>query len=152
MKGRRPKPTSWRVIEGNRGRRPLNRNEPRPTPTMPTVPAHLSDAARTEWDRLAPQLHALGLLTELDRAMFAVVCVAIADVAEAEQRIAQFGKFMKGSRGQPIRSPYVRIRDDALAILHRFAIEFGLTPASRGRISVPTLRPQPTDPASKYTS
>jgi len=30
MAGRKPKPTALKIIEGNPGKRPLNKNEPKP--------------------------------------------------------------------------------------------------------------------------
>jgi phage terminase small subunit len=67
MRGRRPKPTALKEMLGNPGKRPLNRNEPKPVQAMPTCPAHLSSTAKTERKRLAAQLHTLGILTQLDR-------------------------------------------------------------------------------------
>ena len=53
----------------------------------PKPPDFLSAAAKAEWDRLAPELHRLGLLTVLDHGPFAALCQATAmwsEVLEAE--------------------------------------------------------------------
>ena len=71
MRGRRPKPTSLKLIEGNPGKRPLDRNEPRPSPGVPTCPAHLNPSAKAEWKRLARQMLTLGMITDLDRSVLA---------------------------------------------------------------------------------
>lgn len=78
MRGRRPKPTALKVLEGNPGKRPLNRREPQPLRSIPTCPAHLSPTAKGEWKRLAGQLHRLGILSQLDRAALAAYCQATA--------------------------------------------------------------------------
>ena len=74
MRGRKPKPTSLRVIEGNPGKRPLNTREPKPVRGAPTCPAHLSPTAKAEWKRLIGQLVELGMISLLDRAALAAYC------------------------------------------------------------------------------
>ena len=41
------------------------------------------------------------------------------------------------AHGYPVQSPYVSIANRQAEIMMRIAFEFGFTPASRGRISVP---------------
>jgi phage terminase small subunit len=79
MKGRRPLPTNWKVLRGNHGKRPLNRNEPQPEipDKPPEPPDYLGGGyAREEWVRLVPELHALGLLTSIDVSLLGVYCSA----------------------------------------------------------------------------
>ena len=71
MAGRKPKPTSLKVLEGNPGKRQLNPNEPKPDASIPKCPAWLSKEAKREWKRLVPFLEQAGLLTQVDRAAFA---------------------------------------------------------------------------------
>jgi len=52
LRGPAPKPTSLVVLEGNRGKRSLNGNEPRPRAVKPKCPAYLDDYAVAEWKRL----------------------------------------------------------------------------------------------------
>lgn len=40
-RGRKPKPTAIKELEGNPGKRPLNANEPRPERKAPRCPAWL---------------------------------------------------------------------------------------------------------------
>jgi hypothetical protein len=44
--GRRPKPTRLKLITGNPGKRPLNRNEPNPKRIIPACPDFLQGEAR----------------------------------------------------------------------------------------------------------
>lgn len=83
MRGRRPKPTRLKVLTGNPGKRPLNTDEPKPEVATPECPAELGPVARREWDRLACELTALRILTNLDRAALAAYCGAYAMWAEA---------------------------------------------------------------------
>ncbi|MBT6386690.1 MAG: phage terminase small subunit P27 family, partial [Alphaproteobacteria bacterium] len=56
MRGRKPKPTHLKAITGNPGKRPLNRDEPRPEIAVPECPPELSPAAQREWQRLVGEL------------------------------------------------------------------------------------------------
>ena len=84
MRGRTPKPTRLKMLTGNPGKRALNGNEPRPEAAIPECPAELGPVARTEWDRLAGELAALRLLTNLDRAVaWATDMTALAPLTQA---------------------------------------------------------------------
>jgi phage terminase small subunit len=50
--GPKPKPTELKIIEGNPGKRPLNKNEPRPPRLSPQCPNWLLPEAKKEWKRL----------------------------------------------------------------------------------------------------
>ena len=95
QKGRKPKPTAIKMLEGNPGKRPLNMLEPTPENKMPTCPDWLEDEAKAEWDRLAVPLFNLKILTELDMAPFALYCQAYARWKEAEEFISQHGSIVK---------------------------------------------------------
>ena len=74
QRGRKPKPTAVKVLEGNPGKRSLNTGEPKPEKKAPRCPAWLEDEAKKEWKRMAKQLEHLGILTEIDMAAFAGYC------------------------------------------------------------------------------
>src|SRR5690348_1570814 len=131
MRGRPPKPTRLKVLTGNPGKRPLNRDEPRPEPVIPECPAELGPVARREWDRLAGQLAALRMLTELDRAALAMYCSAYAMWVDAIAKIGALGTVVRSPQGFPIQNPFVAIANRQCEIMMRIASEFGFTPASR---------------------
>jgi P27 family predicted phage terminase small subunit len=137
MRGRRPKPTRLKLLTGNPGKRPMNRNEPRPEEAIPECPPELSPLARKEWDRLVGELSSLRMLTKLDRAALAAYCGAYALWAEAMEAIQKYGAMIKSPQGFPIQSPYLSIANRQAEIMMRIASEFGFTPASRSRISAP---------------
>ena len=143
MRGRKPKPTSVKILAGNPGKRKLNRNEPAPAVTLPACPIELSPGAKAEWDRLVSDLAALRMLTNLDRAALAAYCEAYAMWIEAITAVRKFGAMVKSPSGYPMQSPYIAIANKQAEIMMRIASEFGFTPASRSRISVPSAR-EPT--------
>ena len=106
------------------------------------MPAWLPPGAKREWKRVAPELEAVGLLTEVDMLAFASYCIA-ADQLERATRA------LKPTRAN--RRPEIQITDNgyetvsgtelmrrnAVKEIRAFAAEFGFTPAQRSRISVP---------------
>jgi len=91
-RGRKPKPTHLKLIEGNPGKRPIRTGPDRPATAMPEPPEHLNELARAEWERVAHGLHALRLLETVDRAALAAYCVAYARWVQAERAIAEMAK------------------------------------------------------------
>lgn len=133
-RGRKPTPTAIKELEGNPGKRPLNKSEPKPTKKAPACPKWLEPEAKKEWRRLAKQMEQLGILTEVDMAAFAGYCQAYARWKEAEEFITQHGTIVKTPSGYWQQVPQVSIAQTYLKIMNRFAEQFGLTPSSRSRI------------------
>jgi P27 family predicted phage terminase small subunit len=82
-----------------------------------------------------PELHALGLLTEVDRAALALYCASYGRWVEAEKQLASNGLTVLSPSGYEQKSPWLTIADKAMEQLRRFISEFGLSPASRTRVS-----------------
>ena len=136
MRGRKPKPTSLKLIEGNPGRRPFRGHEPQPPASQPTCPAHLSPTAKSEWKRLAQSLNKIGLLTQVDRAVLAAYCQAYGRWVEAERRLAETPVLLKTPAGYVQPSPWLTIANKQLELMAKFMAELGLTPSSRSRLAI----------------
>jgi P27 family predicted phage terminase small subunit len=137
MRGRKPKPTLLKVLDGNPGRRPLNDREPDPAQGIPVRPDWLDAEAQAEWDRVSQELSDMGTLTLADRAALAAYCTAWSRWVEAEGMVKKFGMIVKSpEKGFPMKSPYLSIADQALETMRKLMVEFGLTPSSRSRIRV----------------
>jgi P27 family predicted phage terminase small subunit len=126
-----------KILTGNPGKRALNKSEPRPDPVVPACPPELGPGAQREWYRLVGDLSKFDLITSLDRAALAAYCGAYALWAEATEAIQKFGTMVKSPNGFPMQSPYIAIANRQAEIMMRIASEFGFTPASRSRISMP---------------
>lgn len=135
--GRKPKPTSQKILEGNPGKRPLNRNEPQFSGEV-TCPKHLNKIAKSEWKRVSKELSAQGLLTTVDRSTLAAYCTNYARWVEAEENLAKPNtKLVYVTKsGYPLPNPFIAVAKTAMDQMHKFAIEFGFTPSSRSRLSV----------------
>lgn len=133
-RGRKPKPTALKLLEGNPGKRPINENEPIPPKGTVKCPTWLEPEAKKEWKRLAPSLEAMGVLTQADLTAFAGYCQAYARWKEAEEFISQHGSIFQTPSGYVQQVPQVSIAQQNLKIMQSFCSEFGLMPATRARI------------------
>lgn len=118
MRGRKP---NLRVIEGGaaKGR-------------CPSAPAWLSEHAKSEWKRSAPQLHARNLLTADTAATLESYCVAVGLVRECEETMARDGRFVMGEDGLKPH-PAFKMQSAAMREARLLAAEMGLTPHRRGQ-------------------
>jgi P27 family predicted phage terminase small subunit len=136
MRGRKPKPTHLKIIEGNPGRRPINGAEPKPPGSQPTCPAHLSPTAKAEWKRLAHDLNKIGLLTLIDRAVLAAFCQSYGRWVEAERKLTETPPLLKTPAGYVQQSPWLTIANKERELMAKFMAELGLTPSSRSRLAI----------------
>ena len=121
-----------------RGRKPRARSLTAPTAAapLPRCPAHLSEAARNEWRRLAGPLHASGILTTADRAALAAYCQAWARWVEAEERLKETPPLIRTPSGYVQQSPWLSIANKQIELMGRFMAELGLTPSARSRLGL----------------
>lgn len=138
MAGRPPKPTRMKELAGNPGKRSLNKTEPKPSGKRPPCPAHIQGEAKKEWNRVTKQLLAQGLLSEVDRAALAAYCQAWARwvQAEEEMRKQDFCMVTLTDKGYPVVSPWLGVANQSMKQMLRFLTEFGMTPASRSKVTV----------------
>jgi P27 family predicted phage terminase small subunit len=132
--GRKPKPTALRLIEGNREHRPINANEPKPSPIAPRPPEYLTGKALSVWQELAPKLERLGILTEVDGLAFSALCIEWAEYVKL--RTAEGESIQTFESGAKQVAPEVSVSHKCLTQLIKLFGEFGLTPSSRSRLSI----------------
>lgn len=148
IRGRPPKPTNLKLLNGNPGKRKISQNEPKPKPIAPKCPKWLDKEAKREWKRLASELEKVGLLTQIDGSIFAAYCQSWSLFVAAQKAINEYQKTenkltvtytntLGASNEVPL--PEIAIAEKALKQLKAFCTEFGLTPASRTRIDVKPL-------------
>jgi P27 family predicted phage terminase small subunit len=133
MKGRKRKPNAIRKLQGNPGRRDVP-NEPKMRKGIPACPRHLTGEARVEWERIVPELAVADLLKHCDRAALAAYCACYGRWCQAEELIETHG-MTYDANGLLKVNPAVRIAQDAMALMKSYLVEFGLTPASRSKVS-----------------
>lgn len=160
MPGPSKRPTKLRKLEGNPSKRKLPEHEPEPAPGIPACPAHLRAAAKKEWMRITPELYVLGLLTNIDRAALAAYCVNYGRWVETEKQLAKVGKksnkqiasLYKTTNGNLIINPLLCVSNKAQELMHKFLVEFGMTPASRARLGEVKKGKREDDPMEEVLS
>jgi len=107
------KPIALKLLEGNRGRYPLPEDNPEPEPieVFPEPPDWLDLIARVEWDERGRELFVTGVLTTVDLPAFEFYCYL-------------YSKSKQDPNNQNLQQ------------LRMFMNEFGITPASRGKLHV----------------
>ena len=123
MRGRRPKPTALKLLEGNPGKRPLPENEPTP-PDGDVVRPRMRKRAAEVWEQYAPMVIEMGLLTPVDVPAFAMLCALVAEaqkdpesmaaarIARMESLFSRFGMDpssrarLGGVARQPTKNPF----------------------------------------------
>ncbi|QQP93546.1 phage terminase small subunit P27 family (plasmid) [Skermanella sp. TT6] len=148
MAGRRPKPTALKLVTGNPGGRPLNKLEPKPETGIPPCPDWFLTGghSRELWDRLAPDLFKMGVLTLSDASALEMLCISYAEFREANAQIERDGMTFMSENGLIKKHPAVGIRAEAWRRVMSGLVEFGLTPAARSKVqATPTPEASPFD-------
>jgi P27 family predicted phage terminase small subunit len=151
--GRRPTPTYLKVLRGNPGRRPINAGEIQPerSPTIPSAPDFLDSDARLEWARVAPGLWRTGALTEADVGTLSAYCFSFSQWKTAAEILRKMKENDRGElRGLIVQTkdkgttpnPLVWIANAAAKAMNRYAVELGMTPASRVGLDAGDHRPR----------
>jgi P27 family predicted phage terminase small subunit len=137
MRGRKPLPTITRLVQGNRGRRPLNQHEPQHGTIDPTTPGELTtdDFAAAEWARVIGTL-SRGHITTVDRVSLSLYCLKYSQWRRLETEAAQHPFIVRSPNGYPIPNPAIGMANKVASLMLKTASELGITPSSRSRIAV----------------
>src|SRR5262245_8074150 len=103
-----PAPPGLKVLHGNPGHRPIKPASLKPLAGA-RCPKGLSPSAKAEWQRLAPELGRLGILTRLDRAAFAGYCEAWSKFDWAVKELERHGLVSVSKNGIETPSPAFHI-------------------------------------------
>lgn len=144
--GRKPQPTALKLLRGNPGKGPINREEPAFSVRLPAPPAELTARAKNIWRRDGKQLLEAGVFTRIDIAAFAAFCVSYARWLDCQRELTRAGSVIyKDASGNYALHPLLKVARDAQAEFLRVASEFGMTPAMRTRIRVGKADDTPID-------
>lgn len=133
---------------------------PTPSAGVPKSPKKLTGDAKDEWDRMLAELEDMGTLAKTDRAALYQYCqlfgeteaiaqtqqetAATIDLLEenlhgpAEERENLLGVVQEITKLRQLEARYTnQIRQGRMG-LRTYLVEFGMTPASRGRVRLPS--------------
>ena len=152
MAGRKKLPTKLKVLKGTQRADRVNPDEPMPDPNIPEAPDFLSKDALIEWGRITAQLSKLGLLTDMDMVALALYCQAWGRIVKYEKIVAEKGELYKTQNGNIQLSPAMWVVNKAYEQVHKFLTEFGMSPASRPKVSAEKQGEKAEDPFEKLVN
>ena len=140
MGGRPRLPTAVKKLKGTLQPCRTNPEEPTLEPAVPEIDlAHLSPTAQKIWPQLSAILLNMGVLTEADGLALTAMAEAFADMMDCKKLVLEQGRllYMENANGNiTIRAnPLVGQAADAERRFWMWATQFGLTPASRSKVS-----------------
>ena len=139
QRGRKTKPRAQREAEGGGGHRLLPDEVDMPAPTRAkAAPRSLGQDGRRAWRRLARDLVAAKILSNVDFDALHAYCSAIDQFLKAERYVKKNGMHTYASSGAMVASPYVNMRNQAQEQMRKWANELGITPAARSRVEAIT--------------
>lgn len=136
--GRPPKPAKLKLLEGNRGHRPI---EPDPEPPAGTLdpPGYLSDAEKLVWKFVAEQLSSMELAYKIDCFILEGFVVNYYRAVQCEQIIRERGVTMTATTKSgtlEMKRPEIDIANTAWKNVKAFATDLCMTMTSRAKISI----------------
>lgn len=149
QRGPAPKPAELRVLEGNRGHRPISLDSTfRPETGAPSAPQWLTKEAKKAWRRLLPELVRYNLVSTLERDMLAMLCQSIGRMELLERAIAaKMASLAADGReavaalvghtqtGYEMQGVYYQLLSKEQDKVFKLLAEFGLSPAQRARVA-----------------
>jgi P27 family predicted phage terminase small subunit len=137
--GPKNKPKALKILEGTYRADRDNPQAPEPPVTRGAVPPDfLDELAIAEWERIVPELETLGIMSNIDIALVTSYCVSVSELAEACKRIEIDGYMYETENREGCtvqrKSPWIEVRNKAIANIVKTACEMGMTPASRSKV------------------
>lgn len=129
-RGRPAKPTALRILHGDQASR-VNLDEPVPGAAEVIAPDDLTEEARAVWDRLAPDLVRVGVLTPWDVDAFGMLCRELTWYHKARALVDGSNVLIAGAAGRLEKNPALAVAHDCETRFNVLAARFGLTPSDR---------------------
>lgn len=137
-RGTQPIPTALKVLRGTARPSRMNKQEPKPTPRLPTMPANMTKRAAAIWRRVIRDYGNTGVLTAVDGDVLRAYCEAVDRYEVAAIKLAEEGPLAIGARNkETVKNPLHQIVRDNADLMRQMARELGLTPAARSGIKAP---------------
>lgn len=113
---RKTTPTALKLVKGTARPGRINKHEPKHKAGLPKCPAWINEEGKKEWKRAGKLLVESGVATHLDFVNFAVFC-------------QMWGEFVDGVKKlEPVSVAHI-------TQMRLYAIELGMTPSSRSKVS-----------------
>lgn len=136
------KPSELRVIEGNRGKRPIPKS-PQYAPLSSVPPRHLDRVGKGMWKRVATALETTRVLQQTDYYALVALCEQWSLYRRALADVEDRGHLVESTRDEGlVKNPSCLEASRALTAWTNLAARFGLTPSDRARLDVEHVEPE----------
>ena len=135
MSGPPKTPTHLRLVRGNPSKRPINENEPKPPSGVPPTPKHFDKQGKYWFKRMADELDAIGVMSQLDARALEVEGYTYRTETQSGDVLIK-------------AHPAAIMKADAWKRLRAMLGEFGMTPASRSKVNA--KGPEAVDPLAEF--
>jgi len=143
--GRKRVPSAVKKMRGTYRPSRAAKNEVQVTLGRPDMPDWIArePEAKAEWERVCPMLEQARVLSDADKSMLADYCAAHALAVNATKRYMKEGLVPPARRGSKMVrvNPMIKVAQEARQQARALGAEFGLSPASRSRVSA-VAKPQ----------
>lgn len=129
------KPDELKIIEGTFRRDRSNPDAPTVPAGIPEAPAWLSERATELFAQLCVVLDSLNIASPADAAMIALLASRLEEIEILTATIEDQGRTYQGESGLWKARPEVSQRNEAMRHCHALLSEFGLSPATRNRVT-----------------
>lgn len=147
---RKPIPTNLKLLRGNPGKRPITKDEPRIAVEIPRPPLHMTKDEKKIFRKIAKQLAAARVITQLDSNALMLYCTAYVRWVQANKMIEQDGYLIDSPNGYAMPSPWLSISNKSFEQMRQIMTEFGMTPSSRTKVTVLPEQKKQSDPWSGF--
>ncbi|HBE9178720.1 phage terminase small subunit P27 family [Serratia fonticola] len=160
MSGPPKTPTHLRLVRGNPSKRAINKNEPKPPSGVPPTPKHFDKQGKYWFKRMAEELDALGVMSQLDGRALELLVEAYTEYRHHCDTLDREGYTYAvyseddgdERKDREIRMikphPAAMMKADAWKRIRAMLAEFGMTPASRSKVNA--TAPDAVDPLADF--
>ena len=140
MKGRKAIPDGLKLLKGTLQNCRVNKEAPRPADDMPKAPSWLPAGALEFFGRYAARLEQIGIASSTHTEALGHLSLAAYQVAKHAETLENEGYYIekttKSGRNVCHHPAAIQLSDAQRRVMALTA-EFGLTPASQGKVTVP---------------
>lgn len=160
MSGPPKTPTHLRLVRGNPSKRAINKNEPKPPTGVPPTPKHFDKQGKYWFKRMAEELDALGVMSQLDGRALELLVEAYTEYRHHCDTLDREGYTYAvyseddgdERKEREIRMikphPAAMMKADVWKRIRAMLAEFGMTPASRSKVNATV--PDADDPLTDF--
>ncbi len=139
-------PTKMKALKGTlrESRQTENEMDIDSLQSIPPPPSHFQERAIKEWELVTETLHNIDLLYEEDLPQLQAYCFNVWMLEKSEQELSKQG-FLgtyknKGGHSYVSKNKWISIYNEAIDKVVKLGAQFGFSPTSRTKISMPNQK------------